>query len=490
MKKSCFRDSIKVVQNIVFPAVRLILDFAKSQSNGQILRIILLQSYILFLGCTLSSRIYDLNSKPIPTTLKSVSPNQSFVLGGEKITISGTGFREGISVFIADKECLNLVVVSEETLTCIAPKFDLAGLDSTNGATEKQLKAISSKKINVSVRASDGTKVNLEEAFQYKSDAFTKVEIFSGQLSNAGRTNGFGTQAKFYRPSKAIVHDGYIYVSDTGNQLIRRINMSTLQSEDFAGRYFQRGSTDGIGTDATFNDPMGMVIVGNNLFVVENQSCIVRKIDLTSRQVSLFAGQPNNCSAAADNVVGTNASFSYLSGITADNNFLYVSDDSSDLRKISLSGANSVTTVNADPAVYMTIIDVTVMNQALYMTETDNINSYYITKLDLTNGATSTVLGPISVQVSGITNDGTYLYISSSSSDRIAKLDLNSPTLNTVVGSTFGNADGVGTAAKLSIPSGLFYHNNEIYFSSYGSHNIRKFHTGTLEVKTIVGNSK
>tara|TARA_B110001454_G_scaffold219204_1_gene252192 strand:- start:1879 stop:3351 length:1473 start_codon:yes stop_codon:yes gene_type:complete len=490
MKKSCLRDIIYLVQNIVFPDVRLILNYANSQNNGQILRIILLQSYILLLGCTLNSRIYDLNPKPVPITLASVSPNQSFFLGGEKITISGTGFREGISVFIEDKECSNLVVLSQESLNCIAPKFDMANLDSSSGATEKQLKAISSKKLSVSIKSPDGTKVNLAEAFQYKSDAFTKVELFSGRLSNAGRSNGIGTQIKFYRPSKAIIHDGYMYVSDTGNQLIRRINMSTLQSEDLAGKCFQRGSTDGIGTNATFNDPMGLVAVGNNLFVVENQSCIVRKIDLTTKQVSLFAGQPDNCSAASDNVVGTNAAFSNLSGITADNNFLYVSDDSSNLRKISLSGTNSVTTVNVDPNVYMTLMDITLMNQALYMTETDNINSYYITKLDLTTGATSTVLGPISVQASGITNDGAYLYVSSSSSDRIAKVDLNSPSLVTLVGTTYGNTDGVGTAARLAAPAGLFYYNNEIYFSSYSSHNIRKFHTGTLEVKTIVGDSK
>lgn len=436
----------------------------------------------------MNARMYTLGSETAsnPIEITAVNPSSSFFLGGEKITLTGNGFRQGISVFIDEKECTGLTIVSAQSLSCTLPKFDSVASLSGNSILKKN----TTGKLNVWIKSDDGSTSTLHESFQYKSDAFTTVELFTGMLSSVGRSNGVANKARFYRPTASVIHNGFMYVSDTGNQLIRRIDLSTMQSEDFAGTYYKKGSTDGVGTNASFSDPMGMVVVGNDLFVAENTNCVVRKIDLATKQVSLFAGQPGNCSLASDSAVGLNASFGYLSGITTDGSSLYVGDDSYNVRKISLSGSHAVTKANATLDNFIVVIDLVYLNNALYVTEYVTVSDFNLWKIDLSDGTESLLLSTTN-RLSGITTDGTYLYISLSASRRLAKLDPASPSLVTIAGnSVFGNTDGVGTAATMAAPAGLFYSNSDIYFTSYGSHNIRKLNINTLEVTTIMGNTK
>ncbi|MBL7556171.1 MAG: hypothetical protein JNM24_10140 [Bdellovibrionaceae bacterium] len=148
--------------------------------------------------------------------------------------------------------------------------------------------------------------------------------------------------------------------------------------------------------------------------------------------------------------------------------------------------AFQVFTLNTEPD----SSDITYMKNALYLTNHMTVSSYHILKIDLATGNESLILSTSS-RLGGITNDGQHLYVSLPFSRRIVKIDLSAPALTNTIGSgATGNSDGIGLSATLSAPSGLFFKNDEIFFASLGSHNIRKFNINNLEVTTLLGNNK
>ena len=141
------------------------------------------------------------------------------------------------------------------------------------------------------------------------------VSTFAG--STGGYSDGIGTAARFFNP-KGICIDSVglnLYVTDVGGQTLRKIVISTAEVSTFAGLNGAPGTTDGIGTAARFSDPKGICIdpAGLNLYIVENNHRI-RKIVISTRQVSTFAGTTGGF---ADGIL-TVAQFFYPGGICID----------------------------------------------------------------------------------------------------------------------------------------------------------------------------
>lgn len=105
----------------------------------------------------------------------------------------------------------------------------------------------------------------------------------------AGFADGTGTSASFKYPSGITVDSaGIIYVADTDNHRIRRIDangvVTTLAGN--GGTAF----TNGIGTAATFNRPYGISAdTSGNLYVADQFNHRIRKID-TNGVVTTVAG--------------------------------------------------------------------------------------------------------------------------------------------------------------------------------------------------------
>jgi gliding motility-associated-like protein len=93
-----------------------------------------------------------------------------------------------------------------------------------------------------------------------------------------GSANGTGNAATFNKPSDLTVDaNGYVYVSDSYNSLIRKISPAGVVTT-FAGKdgYFAR--VDGVGTDAVFAFPIGITVDGNgNLYTADNGTNTIRK---------------------------------------------------------------------------------------------------------------------------------------------------------------------------------------------------------------------
>ena len=87
----------------------------------------------------------------------------------------------------------------------------------------------------------------------------------------------------------AVSTNGIVYVADCGNHLIRAIapNGSVTTIAGKAGTW---GATDGDGTDARFNGPVGLAIDSqDNLFVSDSNNHTIRKIT-PNRNVTTVAG--------------------------------------------------------------------------------------------------------------------------------------------------------------------------------------------------------
>jgi sugar lactone lactonase YvrE len=153
---------------------------------------------------------------------------------------------------------------------------------------------------------------------------------------NAGFADGTADSAKFYLPQGITTDGTYVYVADTANHRIRRIDIANGTTDTIAGTGLA-GSADGSGDVATFNLPTGITSDGTYLYVAEFGSHIIRKITVGDTAalstVALLAGSAGTAGAVGG--AGTVARFNGPSGITTDGTNLYVSDYSGyTIRKI------------------------------------------------------------------------------------------------------------------------------------------------------------
>jgi hypothetical protein len=120
------------------------------------------------------------------------------------------------------------------------------------------------------------------------------VTTIAGTAGQAGSADGTGAAARFNGPADlAIDGAGNLYVADSGNQTIRRIVIATGAVTTVAGTAGQAGATDGIGAAARFNDPVGVDIDGAGaLYVADFGNHTVRKVALDSGAVSTVLGIP------------------------------------------------------------------------------------------------------------------------------------------------------------------------------------------------------
>jgi DNA-binding beta-propeller fold protein YncE len=105
-------------------------------------------------------------------------------------------------------------------------------------------------------------------------------------------TPGFSDQQVNNPYGVVIGPDGGLYFCDLDNQRIRRLNLKTRELTTIAGNG-QRGYTGdgGPAIDASFNMPHELRFdKRGDLFIVERDNHVVRKVDMKSRVVTTFAG--------------------------------------------------------------------------------------------------------------------------------------------------------------------------------------------------------
>ncbi|MCK6682751.1 MAG: hypothetical protein L6R30_10085 [Thermoanaerobaculia bacterium] len=116
------------------------------------------------------------------------------------------------------------------------------------------------------------------------------VTTYAGTPGESGPWDGPARQASFSSPAgTAVGSDGTVYVADRQNATIRRISPSGTVST-VAGLAQQKGSVDGAGSSARFNQPYGIAVdKAGNLYVADTGNHTIRKVT-SGDVVTTFAG--------------------------------------------------------------------------------------------------------------------------------------------------------------------------------------------------------
>ncbi|HEX7706976.1 MAG TPA: SMP-30/gluconolactonase/LRE family protein [Thermoanaerobaculia bacterium] len=142
-----------------------------------------------------------------------------------------------------------------------------------------------------------------------------EVTTLAGLTETPGSDDGPGTSARFHYPARvASDTSGNLYVADGWNHTIRKITPEGVVTT-LAGLAGMRGSSDGVGSAARFDFPVGLTTdASGNLFVADQYNHAIRRIT-PGGFVTTWVG-------SADGSV-----FRFPSGIAADlTGNLYVAD--------------------------------------------------------------------------------------------------------------------------------------------------------------------
>lgn len=279
-------------------------------------------------------------------------------------------------------------------------------------------------------------------------------------------TDGTGTNARVSWSHNMTTDGTNLYLADTGNNKIRKIVLSTAQITTFAGPpqgTKTSGDIDGVGNTARFTWPWGIATDGTNLYVSDRMGNKIRKIVISTGAVTTLAGPAQGSTASGDtDATGNSARFNAPSGLATDGANLYVADNSNNkIRKIVIS-SGAVTTL-AGPAQGTTTSG-----------DTDG------------TGNAARFNSPY-----GITSDGTNLYVGDASNQKIRKVVISTGVVTTIAGpaagsTTSGDTDAIGNNARFSSPGGVSVDGDYLYISDCGG-KIRKMSLSTNAVTTLAG---
>ena len=356
---------------------------------------------------------------------------------------------------------------------------------------------------------------------------------------SVGHLNGVGTNSRFSNPIGISMYssDSWTLVADYNSHRVRLIDMSSLQVTTVTGSG-TGGGADGIGTSATFTYPRNIAISSFDEFaVVSDSGNRVRKVVLSTWAVSTLAGSPSDTPGSSDGV-GTLATFNSPRGLllTSDDMYMYVLDHNNNkIRRVEVSGRRVVTLVSqaGSPALSQPM-GITWLSQDSVIL-VSNYGSHRVLQMYGTCAAPTTSptriptarpsiytapAGLFCNEVSQVVVAGTgstgsangvgssasfnspggmstspdvsFLLIADISNHKVRKLVVSSGSVSTLAGSgTAGGGNGIGTSAQLNIPADVSISSDGLFAlsSCSGGHRIRRIVLSTRLVTTIAGGS-
>jgi DNA-binding beta-propeller fold protein YncE len=104
-------------------------------------------------------------------------------------------------------------------------------------------------------------------------------------LFDFGDVDGVGDDARLQHPIGLDVAGGVVYVADSYNHKIKRLYPGERRVESWLGSG-EMGLQDGIGSDASFDEPSGISIAGGRAYIADTNNHAIRVAELETGLVS------------------------------------------------------------------------------------------------------------------------------------------------------------------------------------------------------------
>jgi streptogramin lyase len=336
-----------------------------------------------------------------------------------------------------------------------------------------------------------------------------------------GGDGGPATSTSLNSPNGVAVDSfGNVFIADTGNQRIREVNASTHNISTVAGNGSASYNGDGIlATSASLYVPEGVAVDGSgNIYIADTYNNRIRKVNASTHIISTVAGT-GTYGYNGDGILATSATLSHPFGVAVDGSGnIYIADTYSyRIRKVDTS--ETITTVAGDGAYGYSGDGATATSASLsnpYGVAADGSGNLYIAdtynqrirEVDAITHDITTVAGngssgssgdggtatnaslsyPRSVAVDGSGN----IYIADTSNQRIREVVHSTGNITTVAGNgTYGYSGDGGPAAsaKLANPYGVAVDGSgNIYIADTDNNRIRKVDATTHDITTVAGN--
>lgn len=180
------------------------------------------------------------------------------------------------------------------------------------------------------------------------------VTDFEGKLletigsGEAAKKDGDFASASFNKPQGMAIEGDYLYVADTENHSIRRINLKTKKVETIGGTGTLEGFNGfgGKSLETSLRSPWDLSLVGKDLYIAMAGSHQIWRMDLEKNYLEPYAG--TRWEARTDGNI-KKAAFGQPSGIVSDGKKLFVADSESNIiREIDFEKETVETLVGGD----------------------------------------------------------------------------------------------------------------------------------------------
>ena len=171
---------------------------------------------------------------------------------------------------------------------------------------------------------------NQQRVFKVSTSGTLTVVAGSGAqgYSGDGVVGGAGNASLYHPFAVAVDSSNNVYIADQYNCVIRKVDTANTITTiaGIAGSCGYSGD-NGKGTAAQIYLPEGVALDSSgNLFIGDNNNCVVRKLVLSSNTITTYAGN-HTCGYTGDNGTATSAELSSVSSVAADSSGnLFIAD--------------------------------------------------------------------------------------------------------------------------------------------------------------------
>jgi len=117
-------------------------------------------------------------------------------------------------------------------------------------------------------------------------DRAGKVETIVGlHLFEFGDVDGVGEDVRLQHPIGIDILDGILYIADTYNNRIKKIDPSTREASGLIGSG-AAGNADGAPEDAQFHEPGGLCIANGKIYIADTNNHAIRVADMGTLEVT------------------------------------------------------------------------------------------------------------------------------------------------------------------------------------------------------------